>query len=315
MDFGSIHGRALLQLTTSKFLQNQGLVKEYENWISKQPVAKFTGYVHELAQKIVDLGHRGWAPSYKTLRLYEKMTINKQYDGLIETARKDGGINTTFLVCRDTSGSMYSHAQGINMSAGDIAKSIGIFFSDLLEGPFANSWVEFHSTVKLRTYKQNNFVDKFVGDTSTYIGDTNFIGVADFFVRALRNAGSEDGFPTGILCISDGEFNSVTDRTTNVDGFKAVLKAGGFSADFVDNFKFVMWDIRSSYYGSNRKANFETHGKHDNVFYFSGYDPSVVTFLMGGSADTTTGEVKTPKTAEELFEAAMNQEVLNLVEV
>ena len=302
INFNSVHGRALLQLTTSKFLQNQGLVKTYEGWLMAQPVAKFTGYVHELAMKITG-----------NLLPHIKMTLNKQYDGLIEKAKKDGNLSSTFLVVRDTSGSMTSEIPGQKISAFNVAKALGIYFGDLLEGPFKNSWMEFNSTVQMHFYKEKTFVDKWLGERSGYVGSTNFVGVADYFVSILKKTGSEDQFPGGILCISDGEFNSVDKQTTNVQQFKARLVAGGFSKEYVDNFKIVLWDIRNNFYGE-RSAKFETFGNHDNVFYVSGYDGSVVSFLLGGEADKN-GVVNTPKNAEELFQAAMNQEVLNMVKI
>lgn len=46
------------------------------------------------------------------------------------------------------------------------------------------------------------------------------------------------------------------------------------------------------------------HGDVQNVFYFSGYSAATVSFL--------TDDIKT---AAELFDAAMNQEVLSLVKL
>lgn len=295
-DFGAIHGRALMLLANSKFLENQGLTGAYDEWISDQPVAKFTGYVHELAANI-----------NPTMKAYQYKTVNKQYDGLVELAKKDSKVQTGLLVVRDTSGSMRSAVPGYKFSAGDVAKSLGIFFGDLLEGPFKNAWMEFHSTVKMHFYKESNFVDKWRGDRSNYIGSTNFIGVADHFVSMLKKVGSENQFPTGILCISDGEFNR-SGKKTNAKEFRKRLKKGGFSKDYVDNFKIVLWDIRNSYYGK-RDASFETFGTHKNMFYISGYDGSVITFLMGGK------DKPAPSTAEELFEAAMDQELMSMVKI
>ena len=44
----------------------------------------------------------------------------------------------------------------------------------------------------------------------------------------------------------------------------------------------------------------------------SGFDPSALSFLLG-SVDNKDDKVETPTTAEELFHAAMDQEVLNLI--
>ena len=46
-----------------------------------------------------------------------------------------------------------------------------------------------------------------------------------------------------------------------------------------------------------------------NVFYFSGYDGSIINFLLG--SENRPDQPK-PETAEELFNAAMDQEILKL---
>ena len=80
---------------------------------------------------------------------------------------------------------------------------------------------------------------------------------------------------------------------------------GGFSKEFVDNFKIVLWDIRNDYYGGRKSATFEEVADCPNFFYMSGLDPAGIAFLTG-----TSKMQSIPKTAEELFEAAMTQELL-----
>lgn len=302
LDFKSIHGRALLQLVNSKFLENQGLTKMYEEWIMSQPIAKFTGYVHELAMKI----------NYN-MKTYQKHTVNKQYDGLIELARRDGKVASKFIVVRDTSGSMGSHIPGQKISAGDVAKAMGIFFGDMLDGPFKNAWIEFHSTAKMHQYKTSTFVDKWNEERSGYIGSTNFLSVIDLLCT-LRKKVDEQYFPTGILCISDGEFNPGDLGKTNVKSALKRLAAAGFSQDYISKFQIVLWNIPNSYYGK-AEPKFETFGHHENIFYISGYDGNVISFLMGNEDTETVGQPTTPKTAEELFNAAMTQESLDLVSI
>lgn len=300
IDFGSIHGRALLQLVSSKFLANQKLIKLYEEWIAKQPIAKFTGYVHELAKKIT--------PS---LQKHQINTLNKQYDGLVELAKKDGKLLSKFIVVRDTSGSMSAPIPGEKISSGNVAKALGIYFGDLLEGPFKNAWIEFHSVAKLHVYKTSTFVSKWNKERVGFVGSTNFLSVIDLLCN-LRKKIDEKHFPTGILCISDGEFDPGDLGKTNVDSAMERLKNGGFSQEYIDNFQIVLWNIPNSYYGGKSSVKFETFGHHKNIFYISGYDGSVISFLMG--TEETVGQ-PTVSTAEELFAAAMNQESLNLVDV
>lgn len=297
IDFDSIHGRALMQLVNSKFLKNQGLEDKYQKWIESKPIAKFTGYVHELAMKIAEIK-----------KPYQKTTIDKQYDGLVELGKKDVNCKSGLIVVRDTSGSMGSPVPGQKISAGDVAKAMGIYFGDMLEGPFANSWIEFNRTAKMHTYKTKTFVEKWREHRGGYIGNTRFLSVIELFCN-LKETIEEEHFPSGIICISDGEFDPGQLGKTNLQTAMRMLKNAGFSKEYRDKFQIVLWNIPNGYYGTP-SVKLETYGEHGNAFYLSGYDPTILGFLLGGS----TSE-KVPTNAEELFEAAMDQECLNMVMV
>jgi len=294
IDFNTIHGRALNKLVRSKYLSNQGLTEKYENWITKSDVeAKFTGFVHELFERM---------PSSKSsLGVAKEETINKQFATLV---KKGGDVNkeTSLIVVRDTSGSMGSGAAGTNMTCFDIGKALALYFSEFLTGQFANAWIEFSSSAKMHTWKGETPVDKWYNDKSGYVGSTNFQSVVNLFVTLKSQGIAESEFPTGILCISDSEFNPSQLGKTNVEAAKSTLLRGGFSKAYVDNFVIVLWNLQHGYGGGGRK--FETHGDVQNVFYFSGYSAATVSFL--------TEDIKT---ASELFDAAMNQEVLSLVKL
>lgn len=302
IDFKTVHGRALAQLVSGKFISNRGLEEKYNQWIESQPVAKFTGYPHELFAKL---------PS----KQYQISTLNKQFKGLVETAKQNAVQGTNLIVVRDTSGSMGSHAPGTTQSCFDIGKALALFFSEMLpEGHFANSWIEFNSNAKMHTWKGSTPYEKWVNDHSRYVGSTNFQSVIELFCKIKNQGVSESEFPSGILCISDSEFNPTQLKETNVKTARKTLKNAGFSEDYVQNFKIVLWNLQNSYYGRGSGEKFETYGETQNVFYFSGYDGSVIAFLTG--VKDKDGNVKSePKTDVELFEAAMDQEVLNLVKV
>ena len=93
-----------------------------------------------------------------------------------------------------------------------------------------------------------------------------------------------------------------------------MLKAG-FPKDYVEDFKIVLWDIPNSFYGKEIRPKFEGFADTPNFFYMGGLDPSGIAFLFGQEATPENPEPKTPKTARELFEAAMNQELLNLITI
>ena len=307
INFNSVPGRALAKMVSSKFLDNQGLTKSYLNWIESQEVAKYTGYPFELLSPVKS------GLKNKRLSIVQRITINKQFMGLVELAAKNTNRNSTFITVVDTSASMTSEAHGLtNISSYDVAKSLALFFSYLLQGHFSGCFYEFNSNVVLKEWKGSTPVDRIQNDNSEAYGSTNIQGVAKSFVDILATGVPLSQFPTGILCISDGEFDKAGKGVTNVDKFKQTLLLGGFPQDFVDNFVFVFWDIPNSFYGKNTKPKFETFGEHSNVFYLSGYNGTAISFIMGEELPKEQTP-KTPKTAEELMQAALSQEMMQRI--
>lgn len=298
VNFDTIAGRALSLMVSSKYLKNNGLELRYQQWIESKPIAKYTGYVYELAAMI-----KG------TNKKYQNDTINAQYRQLLETA---GKTNTNLIVVKDTSGSMDSIAYGTKMSSYHIAKSISIFLGNLLNGYFHNHYIDFSSTATLRQIKGSNFVEHWNTESRLQSANTNFLAVCELFIKIFKSGVPESQFPSGIICISDGEFdNHKMYDSTNVEAFRRGLIGAGFSREFVKNFKFCFWDIHNSFYSSKANTKFESHGMENNVFYFSGFDPSVVTFLTGVEGQTFSE----PRNAEELFMNAMSQEIMTMIEI
>lgn len=304
--FDRIAGRALSLLVGSKFLENHNLVDRYTNWISSQPTAKYTGFVHELFNPLNTSS--GWRASH--IASYKEATINAQFKQLVETGKQGVNANSKLLVVRDTSGSMMSTAKGCNISSFNIAKSLALYFSEFLTGPFANSFAEFAHVCKLHQWVGNTPCDKYVNDDVSCIGNTNFQSVINLFINIKHQGVEEKDFPTGIICVSDGEF----DRCANTSNFNVALnklRGAGFSDEYVDNFKIILWDIPNEFYSKGIRPKFEDFATAPNFFYLSGYDASIVSFILGGNKP----EIKAPKNAEELFRVAMDQELLNRVTI
>ena len=142
-------------------------------------------------------------------------------------------------------------------------------------------------------------------------GSTNFQSVIQEIVRVRKRNPKiplED-YPTTLLVVSDMQFNPVGSYETNYEMAKRELSAV-FPQDWVDNFKFIWWQV------NGRRTNDVPATMDDGGCYFiSGFDGSIVTMLLGGESqvvDEQTGEKRTP-TMEELAQAAMNQEVLQLL--
>lgn len=309
IDFAKIHGRALSLLVRSKFLFNQGLSDKYADWVKKpETKVKYTGFVHELfsdytSDKIFNriLNGRFNKMSLVSVAEHIQETINKQFYTLVNKA-KEGNNYTKLIVVRDTSGSMGSKATGTNMPCYDVAKALALYFSEFLSGPFANNWIEFHSKATMREWTGNTPMEKWFNDESGYVGSTNFQSVIQLFASLKLQGVPEEHFPTGILCISDSEFNPTSLGKTNVEKALDTLRSVGFSDTYVNNFVIVLWNLQSHYYGKGTGEKFETYGEVPNVFYFSGYSAATISFL--------SEKIKTPM---ELFETAMDQELLSLI--
>ena len=317
IDFDTVHGRALAQMVSGQFLKNNGLEETFEKWMASKPIAKYTGYVYELMQPVKS----GY--SNNVLKSYQEDTINKQFLGLIETAKKGmAGENpfitvvdtsssmageNPFITVVDTSASMTGLVPGTKISAYDIAKSMALYFSYLLKGPFNNHWMEFNNKCILKKWVGDTPVKKLQNDSSEAYGSTDFESVARTFVEIRQSGVKEEDFPGGILCLSDGCFNYTHSNEGNYKSFKKILLRGGFSKEFVDKFKIVLWDIPNGYY-ADRGAKFEEFADCPGMFHISGLDGSVVAFLMGTEYNPTV-----PKNSDELFLAAMNQEIMSRI--
>jgi hypothetical protein len=293
IDFSKVHGRALNKLVRSKFLKNQGLEDTYNQWILKpETEVKFTGFVHELFSKL--------PAALSGLNVSERETINKQFSTLVQ---KGGQTEQTpLIVVRDTSSSMGDTATGTNMSCYNVAKALALYFSEFLHGRFAQNWIEFNSDAKMHEWKGSTPLERWYNDKSGYVGGTDFQRVIKLLCKIKAEGVDENDFPTGILCISDSEFNPTQLGKTNVDTALDTLRRAGFSDEYVSNFVIVLWNLQSSYYGASTGKKFETFGDVKNVFYFSGYSAATVSFL--------TNKIKT---AAELVEEALSQEVLQMV--
>jgi hypothetical protein len=298
INFSTVHGRALALLVSGNFIKNNNLIENYKEWLDKQDTVKFTGYPHELFKTIEF-----------TSDLYKTLTIDKQFKSLVETAKKDALDTTSLIVVRDTSGSMGSLANNSAYSCNHIAKSLALFFSEMLpNGAFANSWIEFNTDARLHTWKGSTPSEKFLNDHTRFVGSTNFMSVIELFCTVKNSGVAETDFPSGILCISDCEFNKTELDETNVDAARRTLLEAGFSKEYVENFKIVLWNLQTKY----TDAKYETFNPATNTFYYSGYDPATIAFLTG--IKNAEGKVaKEPKTDVEVFEAAMDQEILNLI--
>ena len=322
LNWNHIPGRALNLLATSKFLSNHGLKDSYTQWILSKPVAKYTGYVYELAKKAREYGVSAYSYGRYNIPIEVKHTLDSQFNTLVEKARANGKITTNVWCALDTSGSMGTRVQGLNgITCEDIASSLAVFFGELNTGAFHNKIIMFDNVSHPYDMKGDSFCDRIANLPSVPAGGTNFQSIVEEIVKIRKNHPEiplED-YPQTILVVSDMQFNPVSyswrgpSRTepTNYEYSKNTLKKV-FPAEFVDNMKFIWWDCAARY----GNTDYEGTANEQGCYFFSGFDGSIISMLLNEDAikDEKTGEVRQP-TAEELVMKALNQEILNYIKV
>jgi hypothetical protein len=303
-------------LVSGKFLKSHNLETNYIEWLKTQPVAKFNGYAYELGRKLKECNFN---PALAT-----KITIDKQFDGLIKTASKNGGaIEGNVLCALDTSGSMgwnYLDKER-TLTPYDVCVSLGIYFSELNQGAFHNVVAMFDDTSRLMNLS-GTFTDKYtqIRRSSCAMGSTNFQSLIDLIVNTRiksPNIPLED-FPKTLLVVSDMQFNpsygysyghNKNDEATNYEEAMRKLRTV-FPEEFVKDFKIIWWFCSNA-----RTTDFPSTMEDGGTYMLSGFDGAIVSFILGGDLPTKVdekGNVVQPS-MEDIVNAALNQEVLALI--
>lgn len=306
LNFNRIAGKALFKLATSRgkdgrtFFERHGLEKEYIKYLESQPVAKFTGYPFELMSK-----------AKGNVTLAEKLTIDKQFDGLIKTAKEDGGgIKGNVWCALDTSYSMGTQVKS-GISAYDVCISLGIYFSTLNEGAFKDNVIMFDSTSR-KMKLAGTFTEKVkqIQGSSMVWGSTNFQSVIDEIVRVRKQNPNipVSEYPETLLVVSDMQLNpsnggGTGDERTNYEMAMKKLREVG-----LPKMTIVWWFV------TGRGTDFPSRIDDEGTIMIGGFDGAIMTLLLGGDevVDEKTGKKRKP-TPEEAMMQTLNQELLQHV--
>lgn len=322
LNWNTIPGKALLNLVSGDFLKKHNLTASYIEWLKKQPVAKFNGYVYELGKKLPNSSY-----AFKCLSEAQKITIDKQFDGLIATAEKDGPAITGNVLCAlDTSGSMGCAIQGTDgLTSLDVCLSLGIYFAELNKGAFHNTVAMFDDTSRLKTLKGQTFSDRWYEITNSTVawGSTNVLSLVEMMVntRMKRPDIPLEDFPQTLIIVSDMQFNRTgryysnsrrdpVAEATNYEEMQRILRTA-FPKEWVDNLRIIWW-----YCAGREGSSHDVPATMDmpGMYLFSGFDGAVISLLLGNQeVDEKTGEVK-QLSMEEAVLKALSQEVLMLVQ-
>lgn len=315
--WNTIPGKALLNLVSGRFLDRHNLTEDYVEWLKAQPVAKFNGYPFELGRKLRSYNYGG--PDLAT-----KITVDKQFDGLIATAKKNGTpIKGNVLCGLDTSGSMtWDTLDNAGTQPYDVCLSLGIYFSELNEGAFHNVVADFSDYSTLRTLS-GTFSEKwsYLQRNCNGWGSTNFQSLVDLIVDTRKKDPTiplED-FPQTLLVVSDMQFNptgpyvaekcTAQEEQTNYEMAMDKLRKV-FPEEFVKDFKIIWW-----YCSTRETSDVPSTADHAGTYMISGFDGAVISFILGGDIPEKVNDKgeKVHPSMEDIINAALNQEVLQLV--
>lgn len=295
LNWNHIPGRALSQITSSKFLQKHGLEEIYEAWLDKQPTAKFNGYAYELGDKVT-----------RSMKPLLMKTIDKQFKALLANNNPLVLNGRRVISAIDRSSSMLQLVADASTMAMNVAESLGLYFSNLLPGPF-NKWVIKFSRRSEWVQLKGGFCEQkgqmTWGDCPS---STDFQSIIDSFVTMRRKYPSipESDFPNTLLVVSDMQFDRSGPKTTYNIAVQRLKSA--FSQEFCDDFQFIWWDC------TGRCPNdFPQTVSEPNGYVISGFDGAIISLILGGEKkiDEKTGKTR-ELTMEEKIQSALTQEVL-----
>jgi hypothetical protein len=315
--FFKIPGKALMNLTKGDFFERHNLTEILLEKIKYSHTLNFTGYVYELGKMV-----------NSQIKPYKKAVIDKQFNSLIELSKESinpGILGKRNVICAiDRSGSMQATVG--NTTAMNIAESLGIYFSTLMEGEFHNWVIAFSHRSKWVKLEGESFVDRKLSMAwMDCPSNTDWISVIDSIVNKRKenpNIPLKD-FPNTVITISDMQFDkpnafslsgntntwilddNTTISKTNFETAKQKL-IEVFPQEWVNDFQFIWWNVNSRY------PDYPATCDDGGCYMYSGFDGSIITLLLGGDIKENRDEEKPDML--KVVEKALNQEILQFVD-
>lgn len=237
--------------------------------------------------------------------LYNK-TLEAQWDALPNTV-PDG---QSTLVVVDGSGSMSCRIGNTGITCHDVANALGIYFSEKLKGPYANTCITFSAdphVIRFRpelTLKAKLEIMQDECDCS----NTDIEKTFDLILNtAVSNRLSQDEMPANVLIISDMEFDAVTEgynyrtrryekivNATLFDTLRWRFEDAGYKLP-----RLVFWNVCS------RTETIPVRENELGVALVSGFSPSIADMVM--SCELDPWKVLVKKLTSERYEPILRE--------
>lgn len=276
----------------------------YVNAFMRHDPERRQKYLKEL-EKPVPVGAVMHASNLYPYEVYAKYNINgypRRYynskaepDSGIEALWKNlkdmESIGNTMVVC-DGSGSMEHEIANSKVLAIDVARSLGVYFSERAKGEFKDKVIEFSANpayIDLSGCK--TLADKYnVMSSHNECSNTDIEKVFDLLLKtAVDNSVKQEELPESVLIVSDMEFDMACERTIGYNSstdivmsyyqtlFETIQKRWEVAGYMMP--RLVFWNVTS------RTNTIPVTSNKAGVILVSGFSVNTVKMIMSGSTD------------------------------
>ncbi len=224
----------------------------------------------------------------KGLKRGDEAVANAQWNALPDFT---GGSEERAICVVDTSGSMSTGIPGSNVSAMDVALSLGLYLSERLQGPFKDTFITFSANPELQVVKGTLKNRMQSMEKAQWGMNTNLQAVFQLILNtAIKNKLANEDLPAKVLIISDMEFDACTrdggygyygrdilpKESTNLKAVKERYKEAGYEMP-----QLVFWNVMA-----RSTKNVPAKATQKDVALVSGFSPAVVKSVLGNKSFT-----------------------------
>lgn len=196
-----------------------------------------------------------------------------QWSALVEQTKKLGFMSKA-IPAVDVSGSMGTYKISKDLTAMDVAKSLGLLISEVTHEAWRDILISFSSNPFFFECKGDNLYERCqkLNEFSEYEGySTNFLAVFRTILRkAKKSQLTQAEMPEMIIALSDCQFNdSYMGNETAVDTIKREYADAGYVPPIL-----VFWNLNGGY------NNYPATSMEPGVIMLSGFSPSALQHLL-----------------------------------
>lgn len=204
-----------------------------------------------------------------------------------------GNENGSTLCVVDGSGSMLTNVGSTHMTALEVAKSLGIYFSERLTGEFRDKFITFSSRPQYVDLSGCKTLRDKVELSYQYdeCSNTDLMATFDLILEtAVRHGLKQEDMPANVLFASDMNFDKGTYSSSgrydanDCSLFKEI--SDKFEANGYKMPRCIWWNIIG---GEGRKAHLPVNASQSGVVLVSGFSPAVAKMVF--SAKTNPWDV------------------------